>query len=266
MHYSNRECDVSPYRDDYAPIKNVPIVQAATAYQSVYTGQIYILIFNEALWMGDQLDHTLINPNQLRHHGIKVQDNPTSDEPLYIMTENSDFNMELKMKGTVIFAETFTPSEKELHNCPHVVMSSPHEWNPHTVQFQSQARLFEDEMTQRYKISSTNLTEFKNLHDDENLIFNIGDFNNRLINSVKTTNYSQISSLTTNANTLSATKNKERLKAKKAENVTFVDTPLSQKTIDIGNADSKMPSVFQSTKRHTDVSAEDLSKRWFINL
>ena len=93
-------------------------MQAATAYQSVYTGQIYILIFNEALWMGDQLDHTLINPNQLRHHGIKVQDNPTSDEPFYIMTENSDFNMELKMKGTVIFAETFTPSEKELHNCP----------------------------------------------------------------------------------------------------------------------------------------------------
>ena len=36
MHYSNRECDVSPYRDDYAPIKNVPIVQADTAYQSVY--------------------------------------------------------------------------------------------------------------------------------------------------------------------------------------------------------------------------------------
>ena len=31
MHYTNLGCDVSPYRDDYAPIKNVPIVQAATA-------------------------------------------------------------------------------------------------------------------------------------------------------------------------------------------------------------------------------------------
>ena len=77
-------------------------------------------------------------------------------------------------------------------------------------------------MTQRYKISSTNLTEFKNLHDDENLIFYIGDFNNRLFNSVKTTNYIQISSLTTNTNTLSATKNKKRIKAKKATNMTFL--------------------------------------------
>ena len=33
MHYTNSGCDVSPYRDDYAPINNVPIVQAATAYQ-----------------------------------------------------------------------------------------------------------------------------------------------------------------------------------------------------------------------------------------
>ena len=49
MHYTGRVCNVSPYRDDYSPIKNVPIVQAATAYQSPYTGQVYILIFNEAL-------------------------------------------------------------------------------------------------------------------------------------------------------------------------------------------------------------------------
>ena len=103
MHYTNRECDVSPYRDDYAPIKNVPIVQAATALTSQYTGKTYILIFNEALWMGDQMDHTLVNPNQLRHFGIKVQDNPVSNEPLHSMTEDKQFNMELKMKGTTIF-------------------------------------------------------------------------------------------------------------------------------------------------------------------
>ena len=74
MHYTNRECDVSPYHDDHAPTKNVPIVQAATAYQSEYTGIIYILIFNEALWMGYSMRHTFVNPNQLRYYGTKVQD------------------------------------------------------------------------------------------------------------------------------------------------------------------------------------------------
>ena len=133
MHFTNRKCDVSPYRDDYVPINNVPIVQAATATTSPYTGQTYILILNEALWIGDQMDHTLVNPNQLRHYGIKVQDNPVSDEPLHIMTEDEQFNMELKMKGTTIFADTLTPSDKELQTCPHIIMSSSHEWNPHNV-------------------------------------------------------------------------------------------------------------------------------------
>ena len=53
------------------PLKNVPIVQAATAYQYPHTGQVYILIFNEALCMGESLQHSLINPNQLRHFGKK---------------------------------------------------------------------------------------------------------------------------------------------------------------------------------------------------
>ena len=51
MHYANRECDVYLYCDDYAPIENVQIVQASTAYQSEYTGIIDILIFNESLWI-----------------------------------------------------------------------------------------------------------------------------------------------------------------------------------------------------------------------
>ena len=66
MHYTNRECNVSLYRDDYAPIKNVPRIQAATAYQYEYIGLINILILNEVLWMGGSMQHTLINPNQLR--------------------------------------------------------------------------------------------------------------------------------------------------------------------------------------------------------
>ena len=127
MHYTSRECDVSPFRDDYSPIKNVPIVQAGTAYQSEYTGQTHILIFNEALWMGGAMQHTLVNPNQLRYFGIQVQDNLMSSEPLSIIKEDESFNLELKIKGTNIFADTHTPSKEELNTCKHIVLSSPHE-------------------------------------------------------------------------------------------------------------------------------------------
>ena len=85
LQYTGKECDVSPYRGDYESIKGVPIVHAATAWQSPHSGQTYILVFNESLWMGDKMDHTLINPNQLRHFGTIVQDNPMLSKPLSII-------------------------------------------------------------------------------------------------------------------------------------------------------------------------------------
>jgi hypothetical protein len=64
MYYTGKGCDVLPYTEAYDAI-SVPIVQAATAYDNRDTGETTILILNEAIWMGDQMEHTLINPNQL---------------------------------------------------------------------------------------------------------------------------------------------------------------------------------------------------------
>ena len=49
-----------------------------------HTNEEYILIFNEALWMGDTLAHSLINPNQLHAYGTLVQDNPYHTDPVGI--------------------------------------------------------------------------------------------------------------------------------------------------------------------------------------
>lgn len=77
LQYTSRECDVSPYADTYQPIIDVPIVTGAKVVTSDHTGLTYILVFNEAIWMGDiLLDHSLINPNQMRAFGVSVQDNP----------------------------------------------------------------------------------------------------------------------------------------------------------------------------------------------
>jgi hypothetical protein len=56
-------CDVSPYTDTYDAIKGVPIVKGATAWTSNLTGETIILLFNEALWMGEVMEHYLVNPN-----------------------------------------------------------------------------------------------------------------------------------------------------------------------------------------------------------
>ena len=58
--------------------------------------------------MGNTLDHTLVNPNQLRHCGTQVQDNLMSENPLSIITEDLYLSIDLSMKGTIVFANTHT--------------------------------------------------------------------------------------------------------------------------------------------------------------
>ena len=146
LRYTGNKCNLNPYRDDYKSVSNIPIVHADTAWQSAHTGQTYILVFNESLWMGNHMDRSLINPKQSRYYGIKVQDNPILDTALSIITEENEFCMELAMAGTVIYDETFTPSEKEPHQCPHIILSSPHAWNPQNVVFPRTLRTLEEEM------------------------------------------------------------------------------------------------------------------------
>ena len=58
------------------------------------------------------MDHTLVKPNQMRHFGIKVQENPYDDPPLYLMIEDGDFALPLAVQGTNIMADTCTTTEE----------------------------------------------------------------------------------------------------------------------------------------------------------
>ena len=98
-------------------------------------GMAYLLIFHESLWMGDKLDHTLVNPNQLRAYGVSIKDNPFDAKPLSITTD--DASVELYSEGTIICGDTRTPTESELSQLPRLILTSPHDWDPHNICFPS---------------------------------------------------------------------------------------------------------------------------------
>ena len=95
-------CEVMPYSDTYNAITDVPVVTGATLWTSPHDGDEYILIFNEPLWMGDTLQHTMVNPNQLRAYGTTVQDNPFSPSPLSFDPPNGPV-IPLTTMGTIIY-------------------------------------------------------------------------------------------------------------------------------------------------------------------
>ena len=47
--------------------------------------------------MQGEMDHRLINPNQMRYNGATVQDNPFSPSPLFIETAEATFVLPMEI-------------------------------------------------------------------------------------------------------------------------------------------------------------------------
>ena len=170
--------------------------------------------------MGNTMDHTLINPNQLRHFGTKIQDDPTSDRPLSIITEDNEFCMELAMAGTIVHANTHSPTDQELHSCPHIVISSPQSWDPHKVTFPACRRSLDKEIGGLRHISAISTLRERLCGDEDIRIFNL-DCINRCILAMK---------------------------------VIEPQVLRRNKDIDPGLSDTPASNTFTSTERHSDVT------------
>ncbi len=148
--------------------------------------------------MGDQMERTLVNPNQLRACGVTVQDNPFSEAPIFIGTEGDEFALPLKSKGTVLGVATGTPTDQELQTClPHVQLSSEHEWDPQNVRFPEASRTVEEEISRTVGAVTTQggSTEFDESYDDypeQSRILNVGNIYPRLVASINIRQVSQV--------------------------------------------------------------------------
>ena len=70
-----RFVDVSPFSEEYEPMKNIPISTCATAWVCSETGQTRILVFHQMLFFGDKLSQSLLCPNQMRDHSDRSSGN-----------------------------------------------------------------------------------------------------------------------------------------------------------------------------------------------
>ena len=135
LSYTGKECEVSPYSSEYEAVWNVPVVTGARVWINTTDGTAYLLIFYESLWMGDKLDHTLVNLNQLRACGVSVQDNAFNTKPLSITTD--DVSVELYLEGMIICGDNRMLTESKLGQLPWLILTSLHDWDPHNVCFPS---------------------------------------------------------------------------------------------------------------------------------
>ena len=135
LQYTGQECDVTPFSDEYESTKGVPIVTAATAYVDE-TGLAYILILHQALYFPN-MEHSLLNPNQIRYAGNDVWDNPFDESRALEMRISSDDHeplvVPIKAKGTILYFDSRTPTQHELDTAPHFQLTLERDWDPHNV-------------------------------------------------------------------------------------------------------------------------------------
>lgn len=106
-------CDVAPFLPEYKPLPNVPIVNAASAYNHLDSGELFILMFNQSFYKGDQVDILLLYPNQMHAHGIIVDGCPVHFSPNHssnhsLFVEEHNFQIPLHLDGIVSYLDTFS--------------------------------------------------------------------------------------------------------------------------------------------------------------
>jgi len=64
LEFTEKSCDVYPFSEEYEPLKQIPVAKLATAFDYPITRETFILVFGQALYLGDQLKHILICPSK----------------------------------------------------------------------------------------------------------------------------------------------------------------------------------------------------------
>ena len=139
---TGQTCSVSPFSASYDPMTDVQVATCLTAYTDDY-GRTWILVFNEVLWFGTTMDHSLINPNQIRMTGIPVSDDPF-DTTRKLGIAHDKLFIPFSTDGTAVYFDTRVPTHQEMAECTRIVMTGDTEWDPSSVRL-AEVRTKEEE-------------------------------------------------------------------------------------------------------------------------
>jgi hypothetical protein len=131
--FDGTTCEVTLFTDAYKSMNDIPIVTAATAWTNEETGETLILLFHQVLWYGKKLENSLLNPNQLRYHGLSVSDDITDKTRLFGIELDEDLVIPFEIRGTNVYFVTRVPMRWEMENSRVFVITDDTPWDPENV-------------------------------------------------------------------------------------------------------------------------------------
>ena len=138
---TGKTCNVQPFSAELGVATNIPIVDAAFAYDCPFNNETYILIIRNALHISS-MTHNLIPPFIMREGGVTANDipkmpcsNPTINDHC-LSFKNTDLRIPLQLNGVFSYFNTRTPLANELYSKDKIFITpDASEWNPHCLSY-----------------------------------------------------------------------------------------------------------------------------------
>ena len=130
--------ELMPFLASLGCIERVPVGTCAVAYDDPVTGETTVLLYHQSLYLGEEMDINLVNPNQMRLQGIEVSDIPrycaksVDVETHSIWIPELEYRIPLFARGIMSWFPTRKPTLQELETCKCVdMMQKDVEWEPY---------------------------------------------------------------------------------------------------------------------------------------
>jgi hypothetical protein len=138
---TGRHAEVQAFSNECNSLQKVPIVDAAIAYDDIYSGKTYILLMKNVLYV-QTMERNLIPPFILRKAGLIVNDVPRincgkelNDESHCIIERDVGMKIRLSLRGIFSGFNSRELSQTEVDNCDdyNVVMLTldSDSWDPY---------------------------------------------------------------------------------------------------------------------------------------
>ena len=139
LNYTGRTAEVSPFTFSYYALKNVPIVDVIIAYNCPLSGNTYVLVCHNALFVSS-MTHNFIPLFILRETNIVVNEVPKSQSPdpyettHSICFPDSEFCIALSLRSIFSYFLTRKPTREELVSTEDILVMTPQgqNWDPNS--------------------------------------------------------------------------------------------------------------------------------------
>ena len=122
-------------------IEQVPIVDAALAYNCLFQAKTYILIVRNALHVPD-IAVNVLPPFIIREAGLQINECPkiqSSDPTVEVhsmYSDEADLRIHFDLKNTFSYFATGKPTNDELNSCDKLFVTPDYiSWDPHNEHF-----------------------------------------------------------------------------------------------------------------------------------